>query len=159
MTSSLWRELQTHCSERTVIGCVGVRLTTQKSTVHRSPPPPSKGVFRAFLRMHRPLTSTFGRRFLCLWGQFMGTYSTSAQGKRAARKGTIGATRWGFAHRGGRRASAAQGMPYAAPCSCTTQGAPPRCTHFMGVASGQGHGFESPAVDTPSVIPTCRHTT
>jgi len=30
-------------------------------------------------------------------------------------------TRCGFAHRGGRRASAAQGMPYAAPCTCTTQ--------------------------------------
>jgi hypothetical protein len=30
------------------------------------------------LRMHRPLTSTFGRRFLCLWGQFVGTYSAFA---------------------------------------------------------------------------------
>ena len=42
------------------------------------PPPPSTGVFRAFLRMHRPLTSMFGRRLLCLWGQFVGTYSALA---------------------------------------------------------------------------------
>ena len=52
------------------------------------PPPPSTGVFRVFLRTHRPLTSTFGRRLLCLWGQFVGSYSTSAQGKKAARQGT-----------------------------------------------------------------------
>jgi hypothetical protein len=42
------------------------------------PPPPSRGIFRAFLRTHKPLTSTFGRRLLGLWGQFVGTYSALA---------------------------------------------------------------------------------
>ncbi len=31
------------------------------------PPPPSTGLFRASLRMHKPLTSIFGRRF-CVFG-------------------------------------------------------------------------------------------
>ncbi len=47
----------------------------RKATV---PPPPSTGVSRALLRMHRPLTSMFGRRPVCLWGQFVGTYSVLA---------------------------------------------------------------------------------
>lgn len=36
------------------------------------------GVFRALLRMHRPLTSMFGRRLVGLWGEFVGTYSAFA---------------------------------------------------------------------------------
>jgi len=37
--SSLWREPQTHFSEGTRVERLGVRLITQWSTVHRSPPP------------------------------------------------------------------------------------------------------------------------
>ena len=59
-----------------------------------------------------------------LWGEFVGSYSTPAQGKKAARQGTSGPARCGFAHRGRRRSSVAQGMPYAAPCSCPTQRPP-----------------------------------
>ena len=33
---------------------------------------------RAFLPMRRPLASMFGRGLLCLWGQFVGTYSALA---------------------------------------------------------------------------------
>ena len=36
------------------------------------------GRVRAFLRTHRPLTSTFGRRLVRLWGEFVGTYSAPA---------------------------------------------------------------------------------
>jgi hypothetical protein len=90
-------------------------------SLHGEPPSPSTGAFRAYVRMHRPLTSTFGSAACRLWGEFVGSYSTPAWGNKAARQGTGGPTRCEFAHRGGRRASAAQGMPYAALCSCTTQ--------------------------------------
>jgi hypothetical protein len=61
-------------THRTPEMCV-VRLITQRSRVQIPPPPPSIGASRGFLRTHRPLTSTFGRRLLCLWGQFSGTCS------------------------------------------------------------------------------------
>ena len=56
----------------------GAGLITQRSQVQILPPPPSTGVLGAFLRMHRPLTSMFGRRLLRLLGQFVGTYSALA---------------------------------------------------------------------------------
>ena len=51
---------------------------TRRSEVQILPPPPSTDAFGASLRTHRPLTSMFGRRLLCLWGQFVGTYSALA---------------------------------------------------------------------------------
>jgi hypothetical protein len=57
--------------------CLSV-LITQRSQVQILPPPPSTGVFRAFLRTNSPLTSMFGWRLLCLWGPFLGTYSALA---------------------------------------------------------------------------------
>ena len=65
------------------------------------PPPPSTGVFRAFLRMHRPLTSMFGRRLLCLWGQFVGTYSALAYAACAGWRGRERPVRCGFAAEAG----------------------------------------------------------
>ncbi len=66
-------------------GCIGQGLglpvrqvCTPKVRAGPEPPPPSMGVLRASLRMHRPLTSMSGRRLLCFWGQFVGTYSALA---------------------------------------------------------------------------------
>jgi hypothetical protein len=73
------------------------RLVTRRSQLHGSPPPPSTGVFRAFVRMHRLLTSTFGRRLLCLWGQFVGTYSALAYAAYARWRGRERPVRCGFA--------------------------------------------------------------
>ena len=67
------------------------------------------GNFRVPVRMHKPLTSTFGRRLVRLWGQFVGTYSTPAHAGWAGRQGTGGPPRCGLARRRGRRSSAAQG--------------------------------------------------
>ena len=61
------------------------------------PPPPTTGVSRAFVRMHRPLTSMFGWRFLCLWGQFVGTYSASAYAAYAERRACERPAHCGFA--------------------------------------------------------------
>jgi hypothetical protein len=61
------------------------------------PPPPSTGVFRASLRMHRPLTSMFGRRLLRLLGQFVGTYSVLAYAACARWSGSERPARCGFA--------------------------------------------------------------
>ncbi len=67
------------------------------------PPPPRFGVFRAFLRMHRPLTSMFRSATCRLWGQFVGTICgdllTVCVCKEAARQGTAVATRWTFVPR------------------------------------------------------------
>jgi hypothetical protein len=86
------------------------------------PPPPNTGVFRAFLRMHRPLTSMFGRRFLCLWGQFVGTYSALAY---AACAGGADASGPYAAFSRPRRGWAMRciGMHRACVCSCTDQSA------------------------------------
>ena len=70
-------------------------LVTRRSKVDVFPPPPSMGVSRAFLRMHRALTSMFGRRLLRLWGQFVGTYSAfayaaCARGRRRERPAPCG---------------------------------------------------------------------
>ena len=61
---------------------------TRQSPDGPEPPPPLVRVFRASLRMNKPLTSTFGRRLLRLWGEFVGSYSTPAYGKKAARQCT-----------------------------------------------------------------------
>jgi hypothetical protein len=67
----------------------------QHLRAHRGPggprtkgtPPPIRGVLRARLRMHRPLTSMFGRRHQCLWGQFVGTCSAPAYAACAGWRG------------------------------------------------------------------------
>ena len=61
------------------------------------PPPPSTGALRASLRMHRPLTSVFGRRLLCFWGQFVGTYSVPAYAAYAGWRERKRPLRCGFA--------------------------------------------------------------
>ena len=61
------------------------------------PPPPSKADFRTSLRMHRPLTSMFGRRLLCFWGQFVGTYSALAYAAQAGWRERERPVRCGFA--------------------------------------------------------------
>ncbi len=61
------------------------------------PPPPSTGVSRASLRMQRPLTSMLGRRPLCLWGQFVGTYSALAYAAYAGWRERERPVRCGFA--------------------------------------------------------------
>lgn len=79
-------------SATSVFGVAGAESRSIAAT-----PRPSTGVFRAFLRMHRPLTSTFGRRLLCLWGLFMGTYSAFAYAAYARWRGRERPVRCGFA--------------------------------------------------------------
>jgi hypothetical protein len=98
-------------------------LITLRSEVDISPPPPSRGVFRASLRTHRPLTNMYGRRLLCSWGQFVGTYSVPAYPAYAGCRGrerpasAVWRRRYGGAER-------CIGMPCACLCSCPTQSAP-----------------------------------
>ena len=47
--------------------------------------------------MHRPLTSRFGRRLLCFWGQFVGTYSALAYAACAGWREGERPVRCGFA--------------------------------------------------------------
>jgi hypothetical protein len=75
------------------------------------PPPPITGVFRAFLRMHRPLTSMFGRRLLRLWGQFVGTCSALAYAAYAGWRGRWRCIRCGFAVEVGVRPRSAWACP------------------------------------------------
>jgi hypothetical protein len=73
-------------------------LRSSVATSRRPPATkPSRGAFRAFLRMHRPLTSMFGRRLLCLWGQFVGTYSALAYAACAGGRGRERPVHCGFA--------------------------------------------------------------
>lgn len=72
-------------------------MVSTKSWNGTLPPPLSTGVFRASLRMHRPLTSKFGRRLLCLRGQFVGTYSALAYAAQAGWRGRERPARCGFA--------------------------------------------------------------
>jgi hypothetical protein len=72
-------------------------MVSTKSWNRTLPPPPSTGVFRAFLRTHRPLTSMFGRWLLCLWGQFVGTYSALAYAAYAGWRERERPVRCGFA--------------------------------------------------------------
>ena len=55
------------------------------------------GVFERLLRTHRPLTSMFGRRLLCLWGLFVGSYSALAYAAYARWRGRGRPARCGFA--------------------------------------------------------------
>ena len=55
--------------------CLPGGLRTEDAS---DPPPPSTGVFRAFLHTRRPLTSMFGSAACRLWGEFVGSYSTPA---------------------------------------------------------------------------------
>ena len=79
--------------------CLGTpRRSAYNSSVvtSQSTPPPSRTAFPALLRMHKPLTSMFGRRLLCLWGQFVGTCSHLAYAAHAGWRGHERSVRWGF---------------------------------------------------------------
>jgi hypothetical protein len=84
-----------------------IGLITRRSEVQILPPPPSRGDFLASLRTHRPLTSTFGQRLLCLWGQFVGTYSALAYAAYAGWRGGGRPARCDFAVEVGVRRSVA----------------------------------------------------
>jgi len=97
-----------------------VRTEDQSARLPTGPPPPSTGVLSAFLRMRRPLTSMFGWRLLCLWGQFVGTYSAVAMQHGQGGADTSGP----YAAVSRRRCGpggACMGMPCACLCSCPDQ--------------------------------------
>ena len=63
----------------------------------------------------------FGRRLLCLWGQFVGTYSALAYAAYAGWRGRERPVRCGFAVETLGRAERCIGMPCACLCSCPAQ--------------------------------------
>ena len=79
-------------SRRPLWRCTGATMVTSTFAEFEAaaygelvkPPPPSTGVLRASLRMHRPLTSTFGRRPLCLWGPTQPLRRQHMQGGQSA---------------------------------------------------------------------------
>jgi hypothetical protein len=126
------------------------------------PPPPSTGVFRAFLRMHRPLTSMFGRRLLCLWGQFVGTYSALAYAAYAGWRWTRAGCTLRFRGRGADRAKRCMRIPSACLCSCPTHGIRWPSPRTAGALDASRRGFDGPEAGgggpSLSCSGTARHT-